>query len=206
MLTSSPRIRRVFQRLQLLCESRSVRALREAAKKYHATYDGRVIGPHGERALHIRYRGRRGNYAAFSCYLSDGKFHCVEVHRLVAYQKFGEDMFKRGQVVRHLNSNSLDNSFPNIGIGTRKEDSADKSREARRRGAKAAIAPRRLLTTRQVEVMRRMAASDASVTAQQLGKLFGLPARRIERILDGRYYDDAPGPLKPRFTLCDSTI
>lgn len=53
------------------------------------------------------------------------------VHRLQAYQKFGEDLFKPGIVVRHLNGNPMDNSFDNIEIGTESDNWMDIPKEKR---------------------------------------------------------------------------
>ena len=53
------------------------------------------------------------------------------VHRLQAYQKFGEEIFKEGIVVRHLNGVSTDNSFENIGIGTPSDNTLDIPKEKR---------------------------------------------------------------------------
>lgn len=40
------------------------------------------------------------------------------IHRLQAYQKFGDKIYEKGIVVRHLNGDRYDNSYDNIGIGT----------------------------------------------------------------------------------------
>lgn len=61
--------------------------------------------------------------------------HCFGVHKLMAYQKYGESMFEDGIVVRHLNGNSLDNSFDNIAIGTQQQNNLDKTPEVRMRAA-----------------------------------------------------------------------
>ena len=53
------------------------------------------------------------------------KYTFIATHRLQAYQKYGDKLFKDGIVVRHLNSNSLDNSFNNILIGTHKDNYMD---------------------------------------------------------------------------------
>jgi hypothetical protein len=45
------------------------------------------------------------------------KIHCM-IHRLQAYQKFGDKIYEKGIVVRHLNGDRYDNSYDNIGIGT----------------------------------------------------------------------------------------
>jgi hypothetical protein len=53
------------------------------------------------------------------------------VHRLQAYQKFGDKIFEQGVVVRHLNGISTDNSYDNIEIGTYSENSLDVPKEKR---------------------------------------------------------------------------
>ena len=59
------------------------------------------------------------------------KGHGVYVHRLQAYQKFGTKFFEEGIQVRHVNGNSLDNSFENIQIGTHSENMLDIPKEVR---------------------------------------------------------------------------
>ena len=41
-------------------------------------------------------------------------------------QKFGDKIFEEGIVVRHLNGDSLDNSWENISIGTNSDNCLDK--------------------------------------------------------------------------------
>ena len=53
------------------------------------------------------------------------------VHRLQAFQKFGEEIFKEGIVVRHLNGDSTDNSYDNIAIGTQSDNVLDVPKENR---------------------------------------------------------------------------
>ena len=54
----------------------------------------------------------------------------VAIHRLQAYKKFGDKIFEKGIVVRHLNGNSLDNSWDNIVIGTQSDNMFDRSKES----------------------------------------------------------------------------
>ena len=49
----------------------------------------------------------------------------IMVHRLQAYQKFGDALFDEGVVARHLNGDSLDNSWGNIAIGTQHDNMMD---------------------------------------------------------------------------------
>ena len=63
-------------------------------------------------------------------------YHC-KAHRLQAYIKYRELMYKKGIMVRHLNGNRLDNSWDNIAIGTAYDNAQDMTLEERRqRGAK----------------------------------------------------------------------
>lgn len=47
------------------------------------------------------------------------------LHKFVAYIKFGDVVFEEGIQVRHLNGNSLDNSWDNIEIGIQSDNMLD---------------------------------------------------------------------------------
>jgi hypothetical protein len=49
----------------------------------------------------------------------------IKVHRMQAYQKYGDALYKDGIIVRHLNGVSTDNSYDNIAIGTMSENMMD---------------------------------------------------------------------------------
>ena len=54
----------------------------------------------------------------------------VKFHRLQAYQKFGDKIFNKGVEVRHLDNDSLNNSWDNIDIGSssvNKQDNVDEN-------------------------------------------------------------------------------
>ena len=61
----------------------------------------------------------------------NGKCNKVKAHRLQAYIKYGDKIFEKGIVVRHLNGNSLDNSLGNIAIGTQSDNMMDIPKELR---------------------------------------------------------------------------
>jgi hypothetical protein len=52
----------------------------------------------------------------------------IPVHRLQAYQKYGEKMFDDGIEVRHLDGNPLNNSWDNILIGNHSDNMMDQSK------------------------------------------------------------------------------
>lgn len=55
----------------------------------------------------------------------------LRAHRLQAYQKYGDKIFDKEIVVRHLNGNPLDNSWNNILIGTNKDNQMDIPKQIR---------------------------------------------------------------------------
>lgn len=63
----------------------------------------------------------------------------VLIHKLQAYKKFGNRMFKEGIVVRHLDGNPLNNSWENIQIGTPTQNQMDITPEERKIHALKAI-------------------------------------------------------------------
>lgn len=75
--------------------------------------------------------GKKNPYKYFSIRTSDKKRNILFVHRLVAYQKYGNNMFAEGIQVRHLNGDALDNTENNISIGTASENNLDKSADMR---------------------------------------------------------------------------
>lgn len=71
------------------------------------------VAKSGYRKFGIRFEG-----AAFPVFF----------HRLQAYQKYKEDMFKKGMEVRHKNNIQLDNTFDNILIGTHSQNMMDREK------------------------------------------------------------------------------
>ena len=63
-----------------------------------------------------------------------GKLHHLFVHRLCAYQKFGDKVFT-AECVRHLDGNPQNNRPENLEIGTLSDNSQDIPKEIRRRSA-----------------------------------------------------------------------
>ncbi len=53
------------------------------------------------------------------------KYAAFKISRLQAYQKYKNDMYHKGIVVRHLNGKRDDDSFDNIAIGTQSQNIMD---------------------------------------------------------------------------------
>lgn len=95
-------------------------------KGYKLNKKGEVIGIYGSvLSLQLNNKG----YLYFN--IRDGGKKCVKVlvHRFRAYKKFGDKMFKKGIVVRHLDGNPLNNDWDNIDIGTQSENMLDRPKE-----------------------------------------------------------------------------
>ena len=117
-------------------DSKNSKVLLEASGK------GYVVDEYGV----VMYKGHvvPGNidkstgYKRFGVRLKDGSTYQIRVHKLQAYQKFGEKVFEKGLCIRHLNGNQLDNSSKNMDIGSLSDNQMDRNPEERLRMAKRA--------------------------------------------------------------------
>ena len=77
-----------------------------------------------ENGILIGYKGNplsnhKNKHGYVTCTVSvDGKNIVLYAHRLMAYQKFKDRIYKKGNVVRHLDNNKANNKPENIEIGT----------------------------------------------------------------------------------------
>ena len=110
--------------------------VRLAHFKGYRVIDGKVVNSNGKvRKTCIRWRSKDAHtYAIEQVNIagSDHKSFPIPVHKLVAFQKFGEAALQTGVQVRHANNNSLDNSEGNILIGTGTENALDRPELDRR--------------------------------------------------------------------------
>lgn len=90
-------------------------------KGYRVLEDGVFISPKG---VPLKTKLIRGKYECYSLKIGDNAIANLMIHRLCAYQKFGDLLFK-ADCVRHLDGNSLNNSWDNIAIGTIKDNVHD---------------------------------------------------------------------------------
>lgn len=97
---------------------------------YRINNEGHATSPHGK--VLKPYRNNRGYYR-FNIRINKVS-GSVLYHRLMAYQKYGELLFA-ANCVRHLNGNSLDNSYDNIEIGSWSDNMMDIPKEIRVRKA-----------------------------------------------------------------------
>lgn len=98
------------------------RLLFAVEKGYTINNDGILFNPDGQI---VNGQIDNNGYKKFSLRapgLSNGE---VAFHRLQAFQKYGNQIFEKGIVVRHFDSDKLNNSFSNILIGTHSENMMD---------------------------------------------------------------------------------
>jgi hypothetical protein len=102
--------------------SKNNKAIVEANNKGYLVIDEKVFYKDKEVKINIKKTG----YYGFSIRLKNGERYIIMVHRLIAYQKFGDKIFKNNIQVRHLDCNCLNNKNDNISIGTSKDNNNDK--------------------------------------------------------------------------------
>lgn len=91
-------------------------------KGYRAKEDGTIYNHKGKK-IGFKLDGRN----VFSYCLED-IVSPVKVSRFIAYQLWGDEVFKEGIVVRHLNDIKDDDRFENLALGTQADNIADKKR------------------------------------------------------------------------------
>lgn len=119
------------------------------AHGYRVLEDGTFIGPRGK-VLKTEVNEKGYLYVAVKL-KACGK-RKLKVHRLQAYQKFGDALYAEGIMCRHLNGNCKDNRLENIAIGTASDNMMDMPREERVAKSRKAIAARK--DTYPLEVIR----------------------------------------------------
>ena len=130
---------RVRLKVEIMSEeiSKTKQAVIEAYERgYRIKEDGSMINPKGKpvRGWIKRWRGMEYRHHTITIgSRSDGKrnHYSFGFHRLAGLQKFGREEFIKDLHIRHLNSDSLDNSLANIGIGTASQNMMDKPKDQR---------------------------------------------------------------------------
>jgi hypothetical protein len=112
------------------CMSKQEEITRRSAERgYYVDKKGEV---YNSNYLKLSLSKSGKGYLSFNIRLNSGENSTRSfVHRLQAFQKFGEEIFKEGIVVRHLNGDSTDNSYDNIAIGTQSDNVLDVPKENR---------------------------------------------------------------------------
>jgi hypothetical protein len=97
---------------------------------YTVDKNGVVFNKNGK-VVSLSIPKRKTGYKSFNIRLPGRKATRCFVHRLQAFQKYGDAIFQKGQVVRHINGDYMDNSFNNIEIGTQSQNMMDIPKDIR---------------------------------------------------------------------------
>ena len=100
-------------------------------KGYIVTKEGVLLNKNGK-IVKGRLKSKKQDYYVFDIRIGprkeNKKMHCM-IHRLQAYQKYGDKLYEKNIMVRHLNGDRYDNSYDNIAIGTAKDNKNDIPKE-----------------------------------------------------------------------------
>lgn len=138
---------------------------------YFVDKQGNTYSPRGNKV------GTRGKdpYLYFGIRVSKTKVIKVYIHRLQAYQKFGDLIFNDNIEVRHLNGNSFDNSFKNLAIGTPSENAMDKPESKRKKISLAASNKLKVYSDELVLEIQKM--REAGMTYTELRKKYNIKSK-----------------------------
>lgn len=103
---------------------------------YKVLNNGTLIGPNGPK--NIKLFGKQ-KYPIFTISIGN-KVQTIPVHILASFCFYGDKVFDKNLVVRHLNSNTLDVNINNIKLGTHSDNNLDKDPKKRSEAAKKARA------------------------------------------------------------------
>ena len=171
-------------------------AIRVAHRKgYRVNDKGMVVSPSGKLRKLKSYSapwsgtGReRTSYHRFNVVDDRGVRVPIPVHKLAAYQLYGERAMEEGVQVRHLDSNSLNNRLSNLKIGTASDNSMDQPEHERKQRAKHAATFTRRLTKRQATQLKRE--RERGWSYADLSDKYDLHFSTISDIVNGRLYQD----------------
>lgn len=147
-----------------------------AFQKGYRVIDGEVYSRNGNKLKSFIKQGyRRFSLVIGSRTDATRKVHSVGYHRLVAYQKYGEELYGEGIEVRHRDGNSLNNQEDNILIGTHSSNMMDKKPEIRLSASVKASTELRVYSDSQIAEIR--AARKRGLSYSQLAEEFMLSGK-----------------------------
>lgn len=124
-------------------------------EKGYRVVDGKAINPKGKELK--LWKNKKG-YLSFGIrpnWIEKRTVYRVYIHKLVAFQKFGEKIFETGIKIRHLDDNPINNLDYNIEIGTNHDNQMDIDPEIRLARALKATVKLRKFTDLQIELIRQ---------------------------------------------------
>jgi predicted DNA binding CopG/RHH family protein len=114
------------------------------------------------------------------------KNYNIPVHRLQAYQKFGNMLFEKGLVVIHRDGDKENNSWDNIGLVTHSESKMNRSKEDRVEHALKAAKITRRFSENDIRDIRR--SNQNGVSLSTLAKNYDTSKGHLSSIVNRRIY------------------
>lgn len=148
---------------------------------YRVTEEGVVMAPSGNPAKVYSKPGSYFHISVPTCRKP------IAVHRLAAYQKFG-NVALEAECVRHLNDKKQDNRLLNISYGSRSDNQMDIPDEKRKLMGRRRNKNNRQLSDEQVKQMRLLILDGWSI--DRLVKVFNCSIGTVVNIKNGRCYVD----------------
>lgn len=163
------------------------RALRWAVEHgYRVSEDGTV---HGRQGQPVALREDDSGYLVFTAGPGGGKQRtAVRVQYLVAYAKYGEDLFTPGIVVRHLDGTRINNHTKNLVLGTPYDNYMDRPAHVRQSHARKAARVRRILSDDQVRALR--VDHSKGMSYRELCEKYAMTKSGVSYLLHRRTYND----------------
>lgn len=112
----------------------------------------------------------------------------VNVHKLQAYQKFGNKIFEKLIEVRHLNGDCKDNSYENIVIGTHSDNMLDISTTKRVKKALIASSKKIVFNDEQIKLINKD--RDNGATYKELTEKYGYSKGTLSYFFNKAYYNN----------------
>lgn len=95
-----------------------------AFSKGYRVVDGEVYSPYNNSTKKLYLHSKNKPYVCF-CVKVGKRTRNVLVHRMVAYQKYGDAIYNDGICVRHMDGDGANNLEDNIEIGTHSDNMSD---------------------------------------------------------------------------------
>jgi len=156
----------------------------EAKKKgYYVDDDGKVFS--SKKQLSLR-KAQNRYYFTIRYY---GQRTTISVHKFVGYLKYGDIIFNDGVVVRHLDGDSLNNSWENIGIGTQSDNMMDIPQAVRIKKAINASSKRRRFSNDDVQQI--ICDRKSGMTYQKICEKYNTSKSTLSYLFNKAYYSGA---------------
>jgi transposase len=131
-----------------------------------------------------RLREDKDGYLIFSNNVSFGSYP-VKLHRLQAYQKYGDKLFEDGIMTRHLDGNPKNNNINNIDIGDNYQNQQDIPEDIRKKRSVRGLIEAKKANTKYTDEFKREVAEYMYIechTSREAEKKFNLPFFTLQRL------------------------